>query len=61
MPNHIVPFISPIDALYFLYKTLRAEAAWVAPAINHLESDGSCKPLQQNSAPSSHLMGSVHV
>lgn len=61
MPNHIAPFISPIDALYFLHKTLRVEAVRVAQAINPLESDGSCKPLQQNSAPSRHLMGSVHV
>ena len=30
MPNHIAPFISPIDVLYLLHKTLRAEAARVA-------------------------------
>jgi hypothetical protein len=61
MPNHMAPFISPIEALYVLHKTLRAEAAWVAPAIHHLEIGGSCKPLQQNSAPARHLMGSVHI
>ena len=36
MPNHIAPFISPINALYFFQKTLRAEAARVA----HLMGSG---------------------
>jgi hypothetical protein len=47
MPNDIAPLISPIDTMCFIHKGLRAEAARVEQAVNHLEIGGSFKPFQQ--------------
>jgi hypothetical protein len=38
---------SPLDAMYLIHKALRAEAAHVEDAVEHLEVGGSFKPFQR--------------